>query len=340
MNLQSSYSYEASIIIVVMNVRDLLRECLQSALQECARLPQGMRVEILITDNGSKDGTEEMVAKEFCSTDHPVRLFRSEVNLGFASANNLAMEQAQGRYIVLLNSDAFFHPGALLRAIEHMDANPDVGVGAGRQVSPDGGFQPSARSFPSVWLDALVLSGLPDRYPKSRIFGAPNRTWADPDEAMDVDWSTGAFLILRREALAKTGLFDPDFFLYSEEVDLCRRVKAAGDRVYYWPDIVVTHIGGATTKQMKSHAISKASSEVLLWRMRSTLLYYRKHHGWQAFLLRALDEGFYSLRRLRNACSTDPARREQAKEFALMASLMHQAWIDTQGGRVSPPRPW
>ena len=103
----------------------------------------------------------------------------------------------------------------------------------------------------------LVLSGLASRFPKSRIFGSVDRTWASPDVEADVDWVPGAFSIMRREALTKTGLFDPQFFLYCEEVDLCRRIKAEGFRVLYWPDVVITHIGGESGRSLTDHHFSE-----------------------------------------------------------------------------------
>ena len=262
------------------------------------------------------------------------------MNLGFGAANNLALEAAQGRYPVLLNSDAFFHAGALRLAIEHMDAHPEAGIGGARQVGRDGSWQPSARSFHSIWGDLVVLTGLASRFPRSRIFGAPDRTWASPDEPAETDWLPGSFLILRREALLKTGLFDPAFFLYYEEVDLCRRMKAAGFRVLYWPEIVVTHIGGESSRQLRSLKFSESALQIVLWRMRSTLLYYRKHHGAQVWLARWLEEALYSLRWLRNVRSSHAARRVRAQDARHLIRLMRQAWNETHGGRVSPPRPW
>jgi GT2 family glycosyltransferase len=345
MQLLPSYGYQISIIVVSFNTRDLLRQCLESLLAECALLPNSADAEILVVDNSSRDGSAEMVTREFSSSPIPVRLIRSDVNLGFGVANNLAAEAAQGRYLVLLNSDAFFHPGALRLAWEHMNADPAIGIGGARLVSREGAAQPSARCFHSIWRDALVLSGLSTRFPRSRIFGAPDRTWADPNLPAEVDWVPGAFSILRREALAKAGLFDPAFFLYYEEVDLCRRVKAAGFRVLYWPDVVVTHLAGESSRQLSSEQsrslkFSETAAQVVLWRMRSTLLYYRKHHGAQARLALWLEESLYNLRRLRNRCSSDPARRERAQEAVLLLRLMRQAWRETDGGRVSPPRPW
>jgi GT2 family glycosyltransferase len=333
--------YAVSVIVVSFNTRDLLRSCIESILAEAARLPAGLTAEILIVDNASGDGSPEMVEREFAAAAAPVRLIRSNVNLGFASANNLAMEQARGRYLVLLNSDAFFHPGALRLAIEHMDADPTVGVGGARLVGPAGEWQPSARAFPTLWLVFVVLSGLAYRFPKSRLFGAFDRTWASPDRKAAVDWVPGAFSIMRREALAQTGLFDPRFFLYCEEVDLCRRIKAAGFRVLYWPDVVVTHIGGESGRQLTTLKFSDSEAQVVLWRMRATLLYFRKHHGFLgAWSIRRLEDAMHALRVVRNRSSSDPARRQRAAEARLLLSLMRQAWQETEGGRTSPPQPW
>lgn len=316
----------------------MLRQCLQSVLIECAQ--HALAAEILVVDNASSDGSADMVAREFSASDVPVRLIRCDVNLGFGVANNLAFEQTQGRYMVLLNSDAFIHPGGLRLAHENMAANPSVGIGGGRLVGRDGQPQPSARTFPSIWSDTLVYTGLSARYPRSRIFGAPDRTWADLNQPAEVDWMPGAFLIVRREALVKAGVFDPAFFLYYEEVDLCRRVKAAGFRIQYWPDIVVTHIGGESSSQLPSLKLSNQAREVVLWRMRSTLLYYRKHHGWQARPAMWLELFLNSLRQIRNFRSSNPARRQRGEEAAQLKSLMRLAWRETHGGRVSPPAPW
>lgn len=350
MNLLPSYDYAASVIVVSCNTRDVLRECLQSIVAECALLPAGTTAEVLVVDNASTDGSAEMIAREFAATSNPtppspvssnpIRLIRSEINLGFAAANNLAIEAARGRYLVLLNSDAFFHPGALRLSIQHMDAKTSVGAGGARLVGPHGEWQPSARAFPTLWKAFVVLSGLASRYPSSHIFGAFDRTWASPDVEAEVDWVPGAFSIMRREALAKTGLFDPRFFLYCEEVDLCRRIKAHGFRVLYWPDVVVTHIGGESSRQHTTLKFSDTESQLVLWRMRSTLLYFRKHHGIQVWGIRLLEDSMHTLRWVRNRNSNDPIRRHRAEEAKLSLSLMRQAWKETNGGRVSPLPPW
>lgn len=340
MKVLQSYPYTISGIVVSFNTRELLRECLASFLEECARLPPGSAAEILVVDNNSKDGSQEMVEREFSSAAYPVRLIRSTVNLGFGGANNLAIEQAEGRFLVLLNSDAFFHSGSLRRALEHIESSPLTGIGGAKLVSRDGQSQPSARTFHSILNDGFTVTGLSTRFPKSKLFGALDRSWANPDIPAEVDWVPGAFMMIRREALARAGVFDLRFFLYYEETDLCKRVKAAGYRICYWPDVVVTHIGGESTKQLSSLPSLSLDSRMELWRMRSMLLYYRKHHGAQAWLVHRLEQILYVLRWLRNCRSNIPTRSRRAAEAIPLARLMRRAWRDTEGGRVSPPSPW
>jgi GT2 family glycosyltransferase len=323
---------EVSIIIVSFNTRELLRECLLSCVAECA----GMSAEVLVVDNASTDGSQEMVAREFPR----VILVKSEINLGFGAANNVAMQQARGRYFVLLNSDAFFCPGAMALAIQHMDETPNCGLGGALLIGREGQWQPSAKTFHSVIGDLLVLTGLSDKFPRSHLLGRANRTWADESKPARVDWVPGAFAILRPAALEQVGLFDPDFFLYYEEVDLCLRMKQVGFEVWYWPDVVVTHVGGQSSRKLTDLEFSTGAAQVVLWRMRSTLLYYRKHHGWQAWLERWMEKTLYSITVLRNRFSRLPERRDRERHYRAMLKLLDQAWTETNGGRISPPRPW
>lgn len=322
-----------SIVIVSFNTRELLCECLNSAQHEA----QSLDHEVIVVDNASRDGSAEMVAAKFPA----VRLIRSDVNLGFAAANNRAFAVAQGRYVVLLNSDAFMRPGALDLAVALMEAHPHVGLGGARLVGRDGGGQPSARMFPSLLNDLLTLSGLAARFPQSPFFGRVDRTWADPREACAVDWTPGAFAILRRAVLDEIGAFDEDFFLYYEEVDLCRRIKQAGYAIWYWPQIEVIHYGGESSKTLKRLTLSATGSQLTLWRMRSALLYYRKHHGalsaWAAMQLETL---WHRLRVWRNARRAQADAEAKAQESLTIIQLMQQAWRETAGGRRSPARPW
>ena len=332
MTSSQSPPIDISLIIVSFNTRDVLRESLQSVARE-----QGdLSIEIFVVDNDSRDGSVEMVESEF---PH-VQIMRSDVNLGFGAANNVALERAQGRYIVLLNSDAFLCPDSLRLSVHYMDQQPKVGLAGGRLVGRDHSWQPSARMFPSIFSDFLVMTGLAGKFPKSKFFGRFDRTWADPLQAAEVDWVPGAYSIIRAEALKKVGFFDPEFFLYSEEVDLCRRIQNAGYAIMYWPDIVVIHIGGESSRQIKTLEMSSAGAQLIRWRMRSTLLYYRKHHGIAAWMSKMLELALYHLTAFRNSLSSDPRRKERAQRNRNMARLMHQAWQDTNGGRTSPPRPW
>lgn len=324
---------DVSVVIVSFNTCGLLRECLQSLSRET----RGLSAEVLVVDNASHDESAEMVAREFPD----VRLIRSDTNLGFAAANNRAFEVARGRYVVLLNSDAFVSPDALTRAVILMDAHPRAGLGGARLIGRDGAWQPAARQFPSLLNKWLTLTGLAARYPRSKFFGRVDRTWADADREAEVDWVPGAFSIIRREALDAVGWFDEAFFLYYEEVDLCRRLKAAGYSIHYWPDLRIIHLGGESSKTVRRLHMSSSGSQLALWRMRSELLYHRKHQGWLgALLVAALEIAWHRLRAARHQLAQMPDQRAKREESYTLVALMQQAWRETAGGRVSPLRPW
>jgi len=327
---------DVSVVVVSFNTRDLLRECLATLEEDAAA--SGFSHETVVVDNASRDGSADMVEAEFPAA----KLVRSDVNLGFAGANNRAFAVARGRHVVLLNSDAFLRPDALALAIARMDAEPEVGLAGGRLVGRDGAWQPSARMFPSLTNELLTLSGLSARYPHSRFFGRPDRTWADPLEEAEVDWVPGAFSILRREALERVGAFDERFFLYYEEVDLCRRIHEAGYHVRYWPEIVVVHVGGESARTVDgAGGVSESGAQLTLWRLRSALLYHRKHHGWTGALAAAAGESvWHRARAWKNAAADDPESRAKADESRRIAALLRRAWRETDGGRISPPQPW
>ena len=331
-----------SVIVVSYQVRELLRACLASVFEEFAKLHTlGLGGgEVLVVDNASTDGSCEMVEREFSA----VRLCRSDANLGFGVANNVALAEARGRFLLLLNSDAFLSADVLGQVLARMAATPEVGIGGVQLVGRDGLRQPSARRFHSVWRDSMVMTGLAERFPESALwgkwFGGLDRRWQNLTDAADVDWIPGAFLVLSRALVERIGVFDPRFFLYLEEVDLCQRAHRAGFRVRFWPDLAVVHIGGESARAVNEPAAHAASSQVVLWRMRSTLLYYRKWFGWKAWVAARIELILYSLRWLRNRWSSDPVRRPRALEGQALAGLMRRAWSETDGGRISPPHPW
>lgn len=319
---------DISVLIVSFNTEKRLRECLTSLKTQAS-----INMEILVLDNASRDGSAAMVEQEFPE----VKLIRSTVNLGFGNGNNKAFKESQGQYLVLLNSDALLPPDALKQAMQQMEADPKVGMAGGRLTDPDGGWQPSARRFPSLLDEFLNLSGLAAKFPQSKFFGRFDRTWADPLIPAEVDWVPGAFAIIRRDLIKQIGLFDPRFFLYYEEVDLCRRIKQAGFKILYWPNLHIAHIGGESSKTVEGVSFTSKGSQLTLWRMRSQLLYYRKWHGWlTAFLVKSLEQTWHRLRAIRN----QQRDASKAEESTALVQLWNQAWQDTQGGSVSPPQPW
>jgi len=253
---------DLSIIIVNWNTRDLLAQCLQSVY---AHPPEG-EFEVWVVDNASTDGSAEMVRERFPQA----RLIRNAENVGFARANNQAIRQSSGRYVLLLNPDTEVKPGALETLVQFMDAHPEAGAAGARLLNPDGTLQSSCHPFPTLgrefWrlfhLDALRLCAC---YEMAR--------W-DPETLRPVDVVQGACVILRRKALDQVGLLDEDYFIYTEEVDLCYRLRQGGWRIYWAPQATVVHYGGQSTRQMPA--------EMFLRLYESKLLYFRKHHSRQA----------------------------------------------------------
>jgi GT2 family glycosyltransferase len=320
---------KVSVIIVSYNTKSLLSRCIDSALKSAAGLP----CQVIVVDNGSKDDSADYLRREFPA----VELIESAENLGFAAANNLGCARARGEYLVLLNSDAFLVGDSLAVSVGLMDGHPEVGLAGGRLVGEDGSWQPSARSFPSLWNDFLTLSGLAGRHRASRVFGRPDMTYADQHRDLLCDWVPGAFTIIRRRALDSAPLFDERFFLYYEEVDLCLRIKRSGWAVAYWPAIKAIHLGGASTALFSQKLVTKSGRQMGLWRLQSQYLYYRKNHGAaMAFASMALESTFNRLRLLRNSGRSP----EKVAESRAMLVLIARAWSHTKGGRESPPRPW
>ena len=323
-------SPQTSVVIVSFNTREILRACL-TRLFEVAR---GLALEVIVVDNHSRDASADMVERDFPT----VKLLRSEVNLGFAAANNLGFKRARGEFILLLNPDALLEPGALHKALAHIAADPAIGMGGGRLIDKAGRMQPSARLYPSLLNEILVISGLAARFPHSRFFGRFDRTWDDSNRPAPVDWVPGAFALIRRSALDAVGAFDERFFLYYEEVDLCLRLRQAGWGIWYWPDVVIRHWGGESSKTVEHVEFSSSGSQLTLWRMRSALLYYRKHHGaLSASLVALLEGGWHQLRSLRAKALGNPSKQ---LESSRVVTLMRRAWQETRRGTISPARPW
>jgi N-acetylglucosaminyl-diphospho-decaprenol L-rhamnosyltransferase len=323
---------DLSILIVTYNSRQLIGVLLDHVYQQMQDASVSM--EVVLVDNHSRDGTADFVASAYPW----VKLTASPVNLGFAAGNNMAAKQAQGRYLLLLNPDAVPDAGTLARGVALMDAHPDVALGGGGLRDSQGQPQPSARMFPTLPDELFTMAGLAARFPRSPVLARMDRQWADPEETADVDWIPGAFVFLRASMFAQVGHFDERFFMYYEEVDLCRAFRCQGWLVRYWPELRAMHIGGASARTVSEERISRSGSQLELWRMRSALLYYRKHHGRvPTAALHWLERAWFAMRRFR---SNWRGQVERAQDFAQHVLQLRQAWADTDGGRRSPGRPW
>jgi N-acetylglucosaminyl-diphospho-decaprenol L-rhamnosyltransferase len=325
---------DLSILIVTYNSAALIDALLQHLFTEIHNASFGADAEVVLVDNGSHDGTADLVAKTYPW----VKLVPNQTNLGFAAGNNLAAQSASGRYLLLLNPDAMPAPGALARGIALMDAHPDVGMAGGELRNVRGEHEPSARMFPTLRDEFFTMSGLAAKYPLSRTMARLDRRWADPEIEAAVDWVPGAFVLLPRHVFQNMAGFDERFFMYYEEVDLCRRLHSAGYRVLYWPELKATHIGGASAKTVATARISRHGSQLESWRMRSAMLYYRKHHGLAgAFGLMAIEWLWHRLRGLR---ATLGRQSVKAHDMATHCSQLRKAWSETRFGQTSPIKPW
>lgn len=221
-----------SVVVVSWNTREVLHGCLERVARH---LPGA---ELVVVDNGSGDGSAEMVAERFPGAV----LVRNADNLGFGAAANQGMRAASAPDLLLLNSDAYLVDESLLKLVPRLRREPDVGLVGPRILLESGELQRSARRFPSVGrllLSELYLHRLlPRPAAAERLLGS---YWAH-DVEHEADWLVGACLLLRREVFEATGGFDPSIFLYGEEVEWCRRVRAAGWRILFSPEAQVLHL--------------------------------------------------------------------------------------------------
>jgi len=231
----------------------------------------GIRLHPLLVDNASTDGSVAWLRDQFPGA----HMIFNEANVGFGRANNQLLPYLSGRYVLLLNTDAFIAPDTLRRTVAYMNAHADCGVLGVRLVGRNGALQPSCRYFPTPWNLFVARAGLSRWLPVRRPID--DMAW-DHASVRECDWVPGCYYLVRREVLDQLGLFDPRFFLYCEEVDHCRRVKAAGWKVVFYPDTTVVHIGGESAQTVG--ALSAAGRQVSDLQVESELLYFRKHYGW------------------------------------------------------------
>ena len=254
-------------LLVSYNTKALLTPCLQ-ALDKALDVIGGG--EIVVVDNASRDGSAE-----FLQQNRPdVALIRSGENVGFGRANNLALDRIRSEFLLLLNTDAFVPPNALVGPLAYMQSHPECGVLGVRLVGRDGEPQPGCRYFPTPLNTFWARAGLTRRFGSPRM--VDDEHW-DHRDTRECDWVPGCYYLIRREVLERVGLFDPRFFLYFEEVDHCRQVKNAGWKVVFFPQVDVIHLGGESAKS--DGAISNSGRQLEALQIESAFLYFRKHHG-------------------------------------------------------------
>ena len=286
-------------VAVVMITHNRAEETLRS-LAELARLPEQPR--IVVVDNASTDGSAEAI-----SSGYPlVKLIRCSENLGFARANNRAATRTAGKYWLLLNPDTLVFPGAIDRLLQYMAGHPYVAAVGPRLVNPDGSDQLSIWRRPTLFREWWRLFHLDRLYPLS---GYPSSTLTS-QRARRVDILHGACLLLRADVVRTIGLFDEDYFMYSEEIDLCDRLGRAGWELHWVPEAVVTHKGGQSTRQV--------ADSMFIELYRNKTKFFRKRRGRLAALL-------YKLILLQAAL----ARYLTGQTLRLLGMRGHPQWIDT-----------
>jgi GT2 family glycosyltransferase len=281
-----------SIIIVSWNTSDLLSECLMS-------LPRDGTTEVIVVDNGSRDGTLAML-REWPQ----VQVIANAENEGFTRANNMAIRRSRGEFLLLINSDARLSPGCLDRMLAQLAADPHAGAVGPRLVYPDGTWQrwtagraPSLRAATNYYLFL------------ERLF--PGRRWSrglflgqDVRAPFQPDWVCSACMLLRRSALDQVGLLNERYFVYMDDIDLCQRLRDAGWHVWYYPDAEAVHIAGQSTKRQTGQVSREA--------LRSFNRYFAHHHGRGAeTVVRAVEAAGFALRALAYLAASQVWRRER-----------------------------
>lgn len=243
-----------SVVIVSYNVRSYLEQCLQSV----QRALEGIEGEVFVVDNHSSDDSVEVVKRDYAW----VKLMENKENLGFARANNIAIRQAQGEYVLLLNPDTIVEEGTLRNVLTFMEAHPKAGGAGVMMRNEDGSLAPeSRRALPTPWVSCLKMIGFDKRYYMSHL------PWEEPGK---IEVISGAFCFLRRKALDEVGLLDEDFFMYGEDIDLSYRLLKGGWENWYLP-YGITHYKGRSTQ--------KTDYRYVHIFYQAMLIFLRKHYG-------------------------------------------------------------
>lgn len=306
---QSPKEVDVSIIVANWNTRELLRDCIRSIYGKT----KGIRYELIIADDASTDGSAEIIQREFPQ----VKIIQNEKNLGYAKSINRGVPLAQGNYILLLNSDTLILDDAIKILANFLDLHPEAGVCGGWLWSREKTSQISYGSFPSLpqaFVDAFFLNDLfPSLYFPNRGV-APDGSITHP---VEVDYVTGAAILIRKKLIEELGLFDERFEAYCEEVDFCYRVTKIGkQKVYFLPDAKIIHLGGASYGKLGKRKIQIHYS--------SYDKFLRKYHGgFYSFVTRLLYAWHYMVKMIVRLVRYLLSTRERKQE---MKNDLLDAW--------------
>lgn len=258
-----------SVIIVSYNVKFYLEQCLESV----RRASRGLRVEVFVVDNLSVDGSVAYLRERFPE----VVFIENKENVGFARANNQAIRQSEGEYVLLLNPDTIVAEDTFARFVAFMDAHPEAGAAGAYMLNPDGTFAPeSRRGLPTPFVAFCKMSGLAALFPKSRLLGRYYMRYLNENEVNEIQVISGAFMMLRREALDKVGFLDEDFFMYGEDIDLSFRMLKGGYKNYFLPERMLHYKGESTVK---------SSYRYVYTFYQAMRLFFRKHYSHYSFII-------------------------------------------------------
>lgn len=265
-----------SVIIVNYNVKYYLDQCIRSVLRAFEEM--NTPAEIIVVDNHSADGSVDYLEQRYPQKLFPmVRFVRSAHNLGFARANNIAIRQSRGEYVLLLNPDTIVGEDALKASVDFMDAHEDAGAVGVRMLGAQGRrAMESRRGLPTPMVSFFKMLGFCNRWPYHRLFGKYYMGYLPWDEPSQIEVVSGAYCMLRRKALDEVGLLDEDFFMYGEDIDLSYRVLKGGYHNYYLP-VDILHYKGESTQ--------KSSFRYVHVFYEAMLIFFRKHYSGMTFLL-------------------------------------------------------
>ncbi|MEA2016405.1 MAG: glycosyltransferase family 2 protein [Actinomycetota bacterium] len=262
---------DISIIIVNYNSLDFIKNCIKSIENDVEK--DGLDYEILLVDNNSDDGSVKFL-KGKSRENSRLYLIENKSNTGFSKASNKGTLKARGHYLLFLNPDTKFLSGnfsELVRFYEERDKNGKAGVTGAKILNSDGTLQYGQRSFPTPARQFYESYFLHKIFRKNRIFGSYFLSWWDHDKAREVDWLTGSFMFIKRDYFLEAGMFDGDYFMYSEDTDLCLKLKRRNYKNYYFPDMVIEHAdSGIASRDM-------ARREAGIWKSRR--LYFKKNYS-------------------------------------------------------------